>query len=70
METKDEITKRLIQCYLSYSYLLHLALLEARAEIKKYFLWFFGSNEKFRICFREKLTFSSVVKITLCQSGV
>ena len=28
------------------------------AEIEKYFRWFLGSNEKFRICFRDKLTFS------------
>ena len=32
--------------------------MEARAEIQKYFRWFFGSNEKFRICFRDYLTFN------------
>ena len=26
---------------------------EARAEIQKYFRWFFGSNENFKICFRD-----------------
>ena len=31
---------------------------EARAEIQKYFRWFFGSNENFKICFRDLLTFS------------
>jgi hypothetical protein len=36
--------------YLSYIFLIQ-PLLEARAEIQKYFCWFFGSNEKFRICF-------------------
>ena len=36
--------------YLSYIILIQ-PLLEARAEIRKYFRWFFGSNEKFRICF-------------------
>ena len=28
-------------------------ILEARVEIQKYFRRFFGSNEKFRICFRD-----------------
>ena len=36
--------------YLSYIFLTQL-LLEARAEIQKYFSSFFGSNENFRICF-------------------
>ena len=33
-------------------------ILEARAETQKYFRSFFGSNENFKICFREDLTFS------------
>ena len=33
--------------YLSYIFFIQ-PLLEARAEIQKYFCWFFGSNEKFR----------------------
>ena len=45
-----------ITYYLSYIFLIW-PLLEARAEIQKYFRWFFGSNEKFRICFRDWLTF-------------
>ena len=32
-------------------------LLEARAEIQKYFRSFFGSNENFEICFWDLLTF-------------
>ena len=32
-------------------------LLEARAKIQKYFCLFFGSNENFKICFRDLLTF-------------
>ena len=33
-------------------------ILEARAEIQKYFCWYiFGTHEKFRICFRDYLTF-------------
>ena len=28
-------------------------ILEARAEIQKYFRWVFGSNENFEICFRD-----------------
>ena len=46
----------LLIIYLSYIFLIQ-PLLEARAEIQKYFRWFFGSNEKFRICFRDSLTF-------------
>ena len=41
--------------YLSYIFLIR-PLLEARAEIQKYFCLFFG--EKFRICFRDQLTFT------------
>ena len=37
-------------------------ILEARAEIEKYFLSFFGSNENFKICFRNQLTFSAYLK--------
>ena len=36
--------------YLSYIVLIR-PLLEPRAEIQKDFRWFFGSNEKFTICF-------------------
>ena len=32
-------------------------LLEARAEIQKIFSFFFGSNENFKICFRDLLAF-------------
>ena len=32
-------------------------ILEARAEIQKYFRSFFGSNENFKICFPDLLTF-------------
>ena len=32
-------------------------ILEARAEIQKYFGSFFGSNENFKICFPDLLTF-------------
>ena len=28
-------------------------ILEARAEIKKYFRFFFGSSENFKICFQD-----------------
>ena len=31
---------------------------EARAEIQKYFRWFFSSNENSKICFPDLLTFS------------
>ena len=30
-----------------------LSILEARADIQKYFRLFFGSNENFKICFRD-----------------
>ena len=33
-------------------------LLEARAEIQKFYRLFFGSNENFKICFRDLLTFN------------
>jgi hypothetical protein len=32
---------------------------EARAEIQKYFRSFFGSNENFKICFQDVLTFTT-----------
>ena len=35
-----------------------LTHLEARKEIQIYFRSFFGSNENFKICFRDLLTFS------------
>ena len=34
-------------------------ILEARAEMQKYFNLFFGSNENFKICFRDQLAFSN-----------
>ena len=42
--------------YLAYIFLIQ-PLLETRAEIQKCFRWFFGSDEKFRIGFRDYLTF-------------
>ena len=51
-------------------------ILEARAEIQKYFRSFFGSNENFKICFWDLLTFSPIwpkykwtfklIKFSLC----
>ena len=35
-------------------------ILEARAEIEKYFRSIFGSNENFKLCFRKYLTFSAL----------
>ena len=45
--------------------------LAARAEVQKYFHSFFGSNENFKICFRDILTFNlsqffAIIKF-LCQ---
>ena len=40
----------------SYIFLIR-PLLQARAQIQKYFCSFFGSNENFEICFRDLLTF-------------
>ena len=37
--------------------------LEARAKIQKYFRSFFGSNENFKICFRDLLTFRQVAVV-------
>ena len=38
--------------------------LEARAKIQKYFRCsFFGSNENFKICFRDLLTFSNYISL-------
>ena len=37
----------------------HKSRIYFRAEIKKYFVHFFGSNENCRICFRDYLTFMS-----------
>ena len=39
-------------------YFYDLTHLEAREEIQKYFRSFFGSNEDFKICFRDLLTFT------------
>ena len=36
-------------------------ILEARAEMQKYFRSFFGAIENFKICFRDLLTFTSNV---------
>ena len=49
--------------HLAYIFLIR-PLLEARAEIQKYFRWFFESNEKFRIFFRVQLTFSNLKELT------
>ena len=44
VEAKGKSTKRLIQCYLSYTYLSYIfligPLLEAKVEIQKHFHWF------------------------------
>ena len=39
--------------YLSYFFLIWPLLEASRAEIQKHYRCFFGSNEKFRICFRD-----------------
>ena len=46
-------------------------LLEARAEIQKYFGLFFGSNDNFRICFRDLLTFRRAIVLgkLVCKAG-
>ena len=46
--------------YSSYVF-LNLPLLEARAEIQKYFRSFFGSKEHLRTCFWDLLTFTKYV---------
>ena len=53
------------------SQILISPLLEARAEIQKHFRSFFGSNENFRICFQDLLTFTSLVggKLPTIYSG-
>ena len=53
VETKDKSTQRLDNLMLliidlSFIFLIQ-PFLEARAEIQRYFRWFFGSNEKFRV---------------------
>ena len=56
METNNKTpqkTNLMLSIIYLYYILLIRPLLEARAEIQKYFRWFFGSNEKFRICFRD-----------------
>ena len=40
-----------------------LGFFEARAEIQNNFCRFFGSNENFKICFRDLLTFSAQPEI-------
>ena len=37
--------------------MLNPPLLEAMAEVQKYYCRVYGSNEKFRICFRDQLIF-------------
>ena len=44
---------------LSFVSTTFLGFFEARAEIQKYFCSFFGSNENFKMYFRDLLTFSS-----------
>ena len=44
-------------------YFLIRPLLENRAKIQKYFHSFFGSNENFKICFQDLLTFSEPSKV-------
>ena len=39
-------------------YFLNGLILDARAEIQKYFWSFFGSNENFKVCFQDQLTFT------------
>ena len=39
-------------------YFYDLTHLEAREEKQKYFRSFFGSNEDFKLCFRDLLTFT------------
>ena len=61
----------LISDYLSSSNILICTLfliqplLEARAEIQKYFRSFLGSNENFKICFRYYLTIRSLERTVL-----
>ena len=57
VETKDKSTIQktnlmLFNIHFYYIFLIQ-PLLEARVEIQKYFRWFFGSNEKSKICFRD-----------------
>ena len=40
--------------------------LEARGETQKYFRSFFGSNENFKICFWDLLTFMQKIKLLVC----
>ena len=40
-----------------------LGFFEARVEIQKYFRWFFGSNENFKICFRESRTAGHILRL-------
>ena len=49
--------KFVIFCFYLLFRPLFRVFFEARAEIQKYFCWFFGSNENFRICSRDLLTF-------------
>ena len=49
VETKDKFEAI---HHISYIFLIQ-PLLETRAGIQKYFHGFFGSNEKFGICFRD-----------------
>ena len=47
-------------------FLFHL-FLEIWAEIQKYFHLFFGSNENFRVCFRDLLNFRVTFKMCTFQ---
>jgi hypothetical protein len=48
-------------------YFYDLTHFKARAEIEKYFRSVFGSNENFKICFRNSLTFSDREKLLKIQ---
>ena len=39
--------------FLSFVSTTFYGFFEARAEIQKHFRWFFGSNENFKVCFRD-----------------
>ena len=60
-----------IKSVLLFFYLLFRPLFiyffETRAEIQKYFHLFFGSNENFRVCFRDLLNFRVTFKMCTFQ---
>jgi hypothetical protein len=52
--TKDKLIAKansLLNQNLNKNIFIFQTILEARAEISKYFCSFFGSNENFKICF-------------------